>query len=61
VAGSLAVYSLDLHGRGQSEGERFYLEKMGDYSPTSTRSFRWLSRTMPGMVPLPMSSEDIWF
>lgn len=31
VAGGLAVYALDLHGRGKSDGERFYLEKMGDY------------------------------
>jgi alpha-beta hydrolase superfamily lysophospholipase len=27
----LAVYALDLHGRGQSDGERFYLEKIADY------------------------------
>jgi acylglycerol lipase len=27
----LAVYALDLHGRGQSDGERFYLEKISDY------------------------------
>ena len=31
VAGGLAVYALDLHGRGQSDGERFYLEAIGDY------------------------------
>ena len=31
VARGLAVYALDLHGRGQSEGERFYLESMKDY------------------------------
>jgi acylglycerol lipase len=31
VAGGLAVYALDLHGRGKSDGERFYLEKIGDY------------------------------
>jgi acylglycerol lipase len=30
-AHGLATYVLDLHGRGQSDGERFYLEKMGDY------------------------------
>lgn len=27
----LAVYALDLRGRGKSEGERFYVEKMDDY------------------------------
>ena len=31
VANGLAVYALDLHGRGQSDGERFYLEKFQDY------------------------------
>ncbi len=31
VAGGLAVYALDLHGRGQSDGERYYLEKLSDY------------------------------
>lgn len=31
VANGLAVYALDLRGRGQSEGERFYVEKMEDF------------------------------
>lgn len=31
VAQGLAVYALDLHGRGRSDGERFYLEQMSDY------------------------------
>ena len=31
VARGLAVYALDLHGRGRSEGERFYLEAIKDY------------------------------
>ncbi len=31
VANGLAVYALDLHGRGRSDGERFYLEKFEDY------------------------------
>jgi acylglycerol lipase len=31
AANGLAVYALDLHGRGKSDGERFYLEKMADY------------------------------
>jgi alpha-beta hydrolase superfamily lysophospholipase len=31
VASGLAVYAVDLHGRGQSDGERFYLEKIEDY------------------------------
>ena len=31
VAAGLAVYALDLQGRGQSDGERFYLDKISDY------------------------------
>jgi acylglycerol lipase len=31
AANGLVVYALDLHGRGKSDGERFYLEKMADY------------------------------
>jgi alpha-beta hydrolase superfamily lysophospholipase len=31
VANGLAVFALDLHGRGQSDGERFYLEKLQHY------------------------------
>ena len=31
VAGGLAVYALDLRGRGKSDGERFYVEKFADY------------------------------
>ena len=31
VNDGLAVYALDLRGRGQSDGERFYVEKFADY------------------------------
>lgn len=31
VADGLAVYAVDLRGRGQSEGERFYVEAFEDY------------------------------
>jgi len=31
VAQGFAVYALDLHGRGQSDGDRFYLAQMSDY------------------------------
>lgn len=31
TANGLAVYALDLRGRGHSEGERFYVEKISDY------------------------------
>ncbi|MBB5058085.1 alpha-beta hydrolase superfamily lysophospholipase [Granulicella aggregans] len=31
VAGDLAVYAIDLRGRGKSDGERFYVETFEDY------------------------------
>ena len=31
AANGLAVYALDLRGRGESEGERFYVENFSDY------------------------------
>lgn len=31
TASGLAVYALDLRGRGKSDGERFYVEKFADY------------------------------
>jgi alpha-beta hydrolase superfamily lysophospholipase len=31
VAHGLAAYAIDLRGRGQSEGERFYVERFADY------------------------------
>lgn len=31
VASGLAVYAVDLRGRGQSDGERFWVEKFSDY------------------------------
>jgi len=31
VGSGFAVYALDLHGRGKSDGDRLYLEKIGDY------------------------------
>ena len=31
TAADLVVYALDLRGRGQSDGERFYVEKFADY------------------------------
>jgi alpha-beta hydrolase superfamily lysophospholipase len=31
VAHGLAVHALDLRGRGQSDGERFYVAKFADY------------------------------
>lgn len=32
VASGLAVYAVDLRGRGKSDGERFYVDKFADYT-----------------------------
>src|SRR5688572_27428869 len=32
VAAGLAVYALDLRGRGKSDGERFFVDKFSDYT-----------------------------
>jgi len=32
AAKDLAAYAIDLRGRGRSEGERYYVEKMEDYT-----------------------------
>jgi alpha-beta hydrolase superfamily lysophospholipase len=32
IEGGLAVYAVDLRGRGQSSGERFYVEKIDDWA-----------------------------
>ena len=37
VNNGLAVYALDLRGRGQSDGERFYVESFDDYVNDVTR------------------------
>jgi alpha-beta hydrolase superfamily lysophospholipase len=31
AAAGLATYAVDLRGRGQSDGERFYVQQFGDY------------------------------
>jgi alpha-beta hydrolase superfamily lysophospholipase len=37
TAEDLAVYALDLRGRGRSDGERFYVEQFADYVGVSPR------------------------
>src|SRR5262245_60743125 len=32
LSAGLAVYALDLRGRGRSDGERYYVQKFGDYT-----------------------------
>lgn len=44
-----AVYALDLHGRGQSEGERFYLERFDDYTDDVHATMRLARSRHPGL------------
>lgn len=51
VAQGLAVYTIDLRGRGRSDGERFYIESFADYlSDVST--VVTLARTRAPHLPL---------
>ena len=49
VASGLAVYALDLHGRGKSEGERFYLESIDDYITDVDRLVELAKSRDPGL------------
>jgi acylglycerol lipase len=49
VAGGLAVYALDLHGRGNSDGDRFYLEAFQDYLDDVDALLRLARSREPGL------------
>jgi len=49
VASGLAVYALDLRGRGQSDGERFYVEKFADYVNDVTTFVTMAKADHPGL------------
>jgi alpha-beta hydrolase superfamily lysophospholipase len=49
VAEGLAVYALDLHGRGKSDGERFYLEKFQDYLDDVDATMKLARSREPGL------------
>lgn len=51
AATGLAVYVLDLHGRGKSEGDRFYVEEIGDYL-TDINALVTLARTRESGKPV---------
>lgn len=48
VADGMAVYALDLRGRGKSNGERFYVEKFNDYVTDVTEFVRLAKSREPG-------------
>ena len=51
VADRLAVYALDLRGRGKSDGERFYVETFDDYVSDVAHGVALVKSREPG-VPL---------
>jgi alpha-beta hydrolase superfamily lysophospholipase len=51
VARELAVYALDLRGRGKSDGERFFVESFDDYV-SDVATFVALARSREPSVPI---------
>ena len=49
VAGGLAVYALDLRGRGQSDGDRFYINKFSEYLSDVDTLIRLAKSREPGL------------
>jgi acylglycerol lipase len=49
AADGLAVYALDLRGRGRSDGERFYVEKFADYVSDVARVIALAKAREPGL------------
>ena len=49
AAKGFAVYALDLRGRGRSDGERFYVEKIADYSDDVEAAVRLAKSRHPGL------------
>ena len=51
VADGLAVYAVDLRGRGKSDGERFFVEKIEDYA-SDVQSLVTLARSREPGLPV---------
>jgi alpha-beta hydrolase superfamily lysophospholipase len=49
AARDLAAYAIDLRGRGRSEGERYYVEKMEDYTDDVATLVRTAKSENPGV------------
>src|SRR5882762_6361649 len=49
AAKDLAAYAIDLRGRGRSEGERYYVEKMEDYTDDVATLIRTAKSREPGL------------
>ena len=49
AASGLAAYAVDLHGRGHSDGERFYVEKFADYVTDAAALVSLVKEREPGL------------
>jgi alpha-beta hydrolase superfamily lysophospholipase len=49
VDGGLAVYALDLRGRGESDGDRFWVEKVADYISDVDTAVQLAKSREPGL------------
>lgn len=49
VAQNLAVYALDLRGRGKSDGERFYVQSFSDYVSDVSKTVERAKQREPGL------------
>jgi alpha-beta hydrolase superfamily lysophospholipase len=49
VKAGLAAYALDLRGRGQSDGERFYVEDIADYVADVSNTIKLAKSRDPGL------------
>ncbi len=49
TADGLAVYAIDLRGRGQSDGERFYLNRFSDYGADVRSMMTQIASRDPGL------------
>jgi alpha-beta hydrolase superfamily lysophospholipase len=49
AASGFAVYAVDLRGRGRSEGERFYVERVGEYEDDLAELIRLAKSRQPGL------------
>ena len=49
VNSGLAVYALDLRGRGRSEGERFYVESVAEYASDVAGTVQIAKSRDPGL------------
>ena len=49
AASGLAVYAIDLRGRGKSDGERFYVDKFADYAGDVDGLMKLAKKRQPGL------------